>query len=136
MGACGDSLLVLLDLGQEPRLESGIGAAAQTGQLAQVGPAELDDPTVPVGILIDERGVVVERLVGRDDLAADRRVEPADPLARLDRADGLALLDLAAGPRQADEGDLLGRGLGIVAQPERDDVAFGARILVMVVVIQ
>src|SRR5207249_8653380 len=66
----------------------------QVLELRLVRHLDLHEPALVVGILVDDRRVVVELGVGRDDRAAQRREQLGDGAHGLDLAEGLALLEL------------------------------------------
>ena len=62
-------------------------------ELGRVARHHLEQPAAAVGVVVDQLGGGVERLVAGDDLAGDRRVDVADRLGRLQLATGGAGLD-------------------------------------------
>src|SRR5690349_9852131 len=63
----------------------------QLAYLALVVGLDLDHPALAVRLAVDELGRVLERRVDREHLARDRRIQIADALDALDRAEPLPL---------------------------------------------
>ena len=76
----------------------------------------------PYGRGVHERGLLVEAIVHRDDLAAHRRVELRHGLHRFDGAEHVVLRERRADLRQLDEHDVAELALRVVGDADGDDV--------------
>jgi hypothetical protein len=65
------------------------GGVEEAGGGVRIARGDLDHPGLAVAVFVDELGLVVEGAVDRHDLARDRRVEIAQRLDALDRAEAL-----------------------------------------------
>src|SRR5262249_13213057 len=88
------------------------------------------DPAVAVAILVEELGVLDQRLVGLDHLARDRRVELGDSLHGVDRAELVAALEPRADGGELHLGDLAELLLCVGGDSDADPLALEARPLV------
>ena len=79
-----------------------------------------------VRVLVDDRGVIVELVVGGDDGAAERREQLGDRAHGLDLAERLALLHLVADVGQLDRDHLAELDLTVLRDPEVCAIALNA----------
>ena len=77
-------------------------ASISWSELGRIGELYAHEPPLSVGVLVDQLGPLADRLVDRDDLARERRVDVGDGLHRLDLGVGLVLAH-----RRADLGRLV-----------------------------
>ncbi len=81
---------------------------------------DLEQPALAVRVGVHQLRGAVERLVDRDDLAAERRVDVADRLGRLQLADGVTARQVAADLGQRDVDDVAERVLRVVGDADPD----------------
>mmetsp|Transcript_4209 Transcript_4209/g.10926 ORF Transcript_4209/g.10926 Transcript_4209/m.10926 type:complete len:206 (-) Transcript_4209:117-734(-) len=115
-------------LGAEGLVASGIHELVQ---LARVGELDLRHPAVCLRRRVDQRRLVVERLVDLHDLTRHRRVDVARSLDRLDRAHRVILLDARAHLGQIDEDNVAQLLLRVVGDANGADVALNLDPLVV-----
>src|SRR5579863_5612004 len=97
-----------------------------------VGRLELEHPALAVGVRVDEGGFLVEALVDRGDLAADRAEQLGHGLDRFDRTEHVVRGELGSDARQLDIDDVSELALGEIRDPDLGD-AIGRQTHVLVV---
>lgn len=95
-----------------------------------IGDLDLGKPSIAIGIGVDRRWIVVQRIVDLGDRTADRGVEIADRLDRFDRSEGLA--GLYGLPRlDIDEDDVAKFALGVLCNADGPDITFDPKPLML-----
>ncbi len=132
---------VPLELLPGPGRQARIVGPPQIRQLGlqSVGGADFDQPTLAVGRLVYERGILGQRLVDGDDLAGGHRVDAAERTISLHRLDGeqpISLVHLPAHGRQLDEKDLAQHPLGQIGNALDHQIVLQTSVRMRQVIVQ
>src|SRR5450759_5215357 len=96
-----------------------VGVGLHQGiDLRRVARLDLDHPARAVGIGVHQRGLLVEPLVDRDDLARDWREQLGHRLHRFDRPEHIVLAEFRPDFRQLDVDNIAELALGVVGDAD------------------